>query len=134
MFNILYWVGFFYFSCGGGGAFRPTREVFIIMETSPLPLKAFTFWRTLGTHSHWAVMDFCRATHTVTRGIRLQWSSPRTRDSHLLPSTWQWICHYLNIRLRSVAAVIPWEHPTFRMPGERSNPLRYRLVKSYKVY
>ena len=39
--------------------------------------------------------------------------------SHLLPSFNQWSCHYL--RLRSVA--LGFEHPTFRMRGQHSNPL-----------
>ena len=35
----------------------------------------------LGTYGLWAVMVLQRATPTVTRGIRLYWSSPRTCDT-----------------------------------------------------
>ena len=38
--------------------------------------------------------------------------------SHLLPSVWQWSCHYLFLRLRSVATGD--RNPISRMPGERS--------------
>ena len=41
--------------------------------------------------------------------------------SHLMLSVWQWSCRYLN---RSVTA--GFENPTFRLWGERSNPLRHR--------
>ena len=34
--------------------FRPTREFFTHMETSPLPVKGCKFWPMLGTHGHWA--------------------------------------------------------------------------------
>ena len=43
---------------GGSGAFRRNREGSIYIETPPLPLKSFTCWRVLGTHGHWAVMNF----------------------------------------------------------------------------
>ena len=44
--------------------------------------------------------------------------------SHLLPSAWQWSCHYLFLRSRSVVAGN--RTPTFRLQGERSNPLHHR--------
>ena len=48
--------------------------------------------------------------------------------SHLLPSGWQWSCHYLFLRLKSVA---PGDRtPISRMRGERSTskpPLRSGL-------
>ena len=46
--------------------------------------------------------------------------------SHLLPSVWQWSCHYLFLRLRSVATGD--RTPISRMRGERSTskpPRRY---------
>ena len=53
------------------------------------------------------IVPICQcATPTVTRGIRLKWSSPRTRHTLTLPSVWLWSCHYLFFRLRSVAAGI----------------------------
>ena len=45
--------------------------------------------------------------------------------SHLLPSFWQWSCHYLFLRLRSTVAGI--RTPNFRLRGERSNRLSHRL-------
>ena len=36
------------------GGFRPTREFFTHMETSPLPVKGCKFWPMLGIHGHWA--------------------------------------------------------------------------------
>ena len=48
--------------------------------------------------------------------------------SHLLPSFWQWICHYLFLRLRSVATGN--RTPISRMRGERptSTPPRIQLT------
>ena len=51
--------------------YRPTREFFTHMETSPLPVKGCKFWPMLGTHGHWAVRVLQRTTPTVTRDIRL---------------------------------------------------------------
>ena len=34
--------------------FRLTREIFTHLETSPLPVKGWKFWRMLGTYDHWA--------------------------------------------------------------------------------
>ena len=42
--------------------------------------------------------------------------------SHLLPSVWKWSCHYLFLRLLSVAGI----RTPFRLRGERSNRLRHR--------
>ena len=36
----------------------------------------------LGTHGYLEVRILWHATFTVTKGIRLQWSFPRTRDTH----------------------------------------------------
>ena len=44
------------------------------MEKSLLP--------KYGNQDHWTVIILKRATHTVTRDIRLKWSSQRTLDSH----------------------------------------------------
>ena len=37
------------------GVFRPTREFFTHLETSPLPVKGCKFWPMVGTYDHWAV-------------------------------------------------------------------------------
>ena len=41
--------------------FRPTREFFTQMETSPFPMKGCKFWPMLGTRVHWAVRVLYRA-------------------------------------------------------------------------
>ena len=58
-----------------------SHSIFTHMETSPLPVKGSEFWPMLGTHGHWAVRVLWRATPTVTRGIRLWWSSSGTSDT-----------------------------------------------------
>ena len=68
----------FFFVCLG--VFRPTREFFSHLETSPLPVKGCKFWPILGTHGHWAVRS--EATCTVTRACPFKWSFPSTRDTH----------------------------------------------------
>ena len=50
------------------------------------------------------------------------------RHSHLMSSVWQWNCHNVLLRLMSVAAGI-WT--TFRLRGQRYNPLRPRRVKKF---
>ena len=47
------------FVCALFLSFRPTREFFTHMETSPLPVKGCKFWLVLGTHGHWAVRGAC---------------------------------------------------------------------------
>ena len=47
---------------------------------------------------------------------------------HLLPSVWQWSCHYLFLRLWSV---IRLEHQTFHLWGDRLNPPCHRCRKTY---
>ena len=46
------------------GVFRPKREFFTRMETSPLPVKGCIFWPMLGTHGHWTVrVLYCDTGH-----------------------------------------------------------------------
>ena len=107
------------------GVHRHTREFFTHKETSPLPVKTCKFWPMLGTHGHWAARVLWRAIPTVTRGIRLYWSSPRTRDTHTYcrasGSGAVTTCFY-DLRLPRLG----FKHPTFRLRGERSNLLRHR--------
>ena len=71
---------------------------------SPLPVKGCKFWPMLGCHGHWAVRVLYRATPTVTQGHPfIMVISEDPWHSHLLLSFWQWSCHYLFLRLRSVA-------------------------------
>ena len=51
----IYIMAEFVFLGGLFGVYRPTREFFTHMETSPLPVKGCKFWPKLGTHGHWTV-------------------------------------------------------------------------------
>ena len=78
----------------------------------------YRFWLLLGTYDHWAVRILMHATPTVTRDIRLYWSSPRTRDTHTYITCFN---NWGLSRLRFEQV-----HPAFRMRlGERSNRLRH---------
>ena len=73
---------------------RPTREFFTHMETSPLPVKGCKFWHMLSTHGHWAVRFLNSVPHLLWHQFRMViFEDPW--HSHLLPSVWQWSCHYL---------------------------------------
>ena len=53
--------------------------------------------------------------------------------SHLLPSVWQWSCNYHYLGLSR----LEFEHPTFRLRGQRFNPLRQRgglMSKLFQKY
>ena len=78
-----------------------------------------TNWPMLGTHGDWAVRDLYRATPTVTQGIRLKWSSPRTHDTHTCCRALSSFCDLGLSRQR-------FDHSTLCMRGERSNRLRYQ--------
>ena len=61
----------------------------------------------------------------MTRGIRLLWLSPRIRDTHTYCQAFSrgavTTCFY-DLGLSRLG----FEHPTFRLRGERSNPLPHR--------
>ena len=61
--------------------FVPLEDFFTHMETSPWPVKGCKFWPMLGTHGHCPVKVFWADTPTVTPGILVCWSSPRTRGT-----------------------------------------------------
>ena len=101
------------------GVCHPTRECFTHMETSPLPIH--------DTHSHWAVSVIWRATPTVTQGVRLLWSSPRIHDTRTCCrgfSSGAVATCFNQLGLSRLG----FEHPTYRLRGECSNPLRLFLV------
>ena len=85
------------------------------------------FWPMLGTNGNWTVRVLQRATPSVTRGIRLQWSSLRTRDTLTYCRAFGcgavMVCFYDLSVLR-----LGFEHPIFCMRGERSKSLRHRRV------
>ena len=77
------------------GVYRPTRDFSLT-------------WRRL--HCRWraANFDLCSALLAIERchthcdtGLLVISEDPW--HSHLLPSVWQWSCHYLFLRLRSVS-------------------------------
>ena len=90
--------------------FHPTIEFFFTfthMDMSPLPVKDCIFWSMLGTYSHWAVRvslewhTYCDTRHPFKMVV-----SKDPWHWHLMPSVWQWSCHYLFWWLRSVTAGI----------------------------
>ena len=96
------------------GVFRPTREFFTHIETSPLPVKGCKYWTMLGMKGHWAVGVLKRDTGHQTTCIMI----------------------ITCCRLFSSGAVTPcfnkfglprtgFEHSTFRKRVEHSNRLRH---------
>ena len=88
---------------------HPTRKFFIHMETSPLLMKG---------------CKFCRVTPTLTRIINLLWSSLRTRDTHTYCrafSSGAVTTYFYDLGLSRLG----FQHPSFRLRGERFNPLRH---------
>ena len=105
--------------------FRPIREFFIPMETSPLPVKGCKVWPLFGTHDHWAVRVVWRATsYCDTEHPFLLVISDDPWHSHLLPSVFAVELSLLVFTTRSVATVI--QTPNFRLRGDCSNPMRHR--------
>ena len=90
------------------GLFHPTQEFFLHMETSTLLTKGCKFWPIQSTHGHGAVHEGSLACHTYcdTWHPFIMVISEDPWHSHLLPSVWQWSCHYLFLQLRSVLAGI----------------------------
>ena len=78
--------------------YSPTRECFTHMETSPLPVKGCKFWPRhswpLGSEGSLTCCDMGLPFIIVI--------SEEPWHAHLLPSVWQWSCHYLFLRLRSI--------------------------------
>ena len=75
--------------------------------TSPLPMKGCKFF-TCARHSWPLSSEDSLTSHTICdTGLPFIMVIPEDpRHPHLLPSLWQWSCHYLFLRLRSVAAGI----------------------------
>ena len=78
----------------------------------------------LGTHGHLAVRVLKRATSTETWDILFKSTLPRTRDTHTYCQAFSSeavaICVYDLGRSR-----LGFEHPTYRLQGRRSSPLRH---------
>ena len=109
----------------------PIREFFTHMETSPLPVKAanLTYARKswpLSSESYLTCHTYCDTGLPFIIVI-----SEDPWHSHLLPSVWQWSCHYLFLRLRSVATGD--QTPISHMRGELSTvtPPRRFIIKQW---
>lgn len=66
------WFGFF---------FRPTREIFTLLETTLIAVKGYKFWPFLGTRVNSAVWFLSRVTPNLTRANPLWRSSLSTRNT-----------------------------------------------------
>ena len=123
------------------GVFRPTQLFFTHMEKSQLQVRGFKFWPMLGTHGHWAVRVLLHSTPTVTHGICVYQSPPRTCDTRTYCQAFGsgavTTCFY-GLGLLGLG----FKHPTFRFC--KGNTLtqcattaveRYcQWVKNYKRY
>ena len=113
-------------------------RVFCLTQASLIHLRhhhcwwrAANFLPMLLTYSHWAVRVLWHATSTVTRGIRLQWSSPRTSDTHTF-------CRAFSSRAVTTCSYdlglsrLGFDHriTTFPLRDQRFNPLIHS--RSYK--
>ena len=111
----------------------PKTDLFVCFLEFIVPLENFSLiWRR--HHCRWraANFDLCsnlwplssegsltRHTYCDTGLPFIMVISEDPWHSHLLPSVWQWSCHYLFLRLRSVATGD--RTPISRMRGERSS-------------
>ena len=87
----------FYFFVCLFGIFRPIRELFTQMETSPLPVRGWHSWQ-LSSEGSSVCHTYCDTEHPFIMVI-----SEDPWHSHLLPSVYQWNCHFQFLRLMSVA-------------------------------
>ena len=111
--------------------------------TLPLPVRGFKFWPIHSTHGHWAVralfffylysafmdidqLGFFSVPHLLRHGssVYIIIISEDPWHSHLLSSDWSWSCHYLFLRLRSVAASNT-RHSACEANTHEDNRLRY---------
>ena len=99
------------------GVFRPTREFFTHMETSPLSLKGCKFWHMLDTYGSLACHTHCDTGQSFIMVIfEDSW------HSHLLPSSGAVTACFYDLSLSQLG----FKHPNSRLRGEHSNPLRHR--------
>ena len=104
--------------------FSSHSSIFYLYGKSPLPVKGYTYWPTLGTYRHWAMRVFL-ACHTYCDTGHIFIMVPWTRDTHTyyrpFGSATVTTCFYDFSPSRLI-----FEHPTFRLQGEGSNRLRHR--------
>ena len=117
------------------GVYRPTQEFYSYGEVTIAGegLKILTYaWHSwpLSSEASLACHTHCDNGHPFIMVI-----SEDPWHSHLLPSYWQLSCHYLFLRLRSVATGD--RTPTSRTRGERSNstpPRRYIVCLNQPIH
>ena len=112
------------------GIFRPTREFFTHSETSPMPVKGCNF-------------DFCSALMAIEQlGFlsvpHLLWHVASVCNAHLRETDTHSCCTAFGSGAVTTIfydlglSRLGFEHPTFRLWGQRSNPLLYlRFSKNY---
>ena len=101
------------------------------LETSPLPVKGCKFWPMLAFMAieQWG---FFNVPHPLRQGPTVYKGHLQGPvNSHLMPSVWQWSCHYLFLRLRSIETGD--RTPISRTQGERSTPTPPRRWKSLVI-
>ena len=97
------------------GLFVPLENFY----TQPLPVNCCKFFTYTWYSWPWSYEDsLARPTPTVTRGICLWVSSTRIRDTRTYCSGAVTTCFY-DFGLSELG----FEHPTFRLRGERSDPM-----------
>ena len=102
--------------------YRLTRQFFTHMNTSPNVLIIHIYvghsW-PFSSEGSFAIHAYCKSR------IRYKLSSPRTSDTHICCRAFSsgavTTCFY-DLHLSRLG----FEHPTFRLRGQRSNPLRHR--------
>ena len=87
--------------------FVPPR-IFHSLGDVTTTVKGWQFWPMLSTYDHWAVRVFlaCYIDCDTVHSFYIMIIPEYPWHSHLLTSVWQWICHYLYLRLRTIAAGI----------------------------
>ena len=95
------------------GVFRPTREFFTHMKTSPLPVKDCKIWQrsALMAIEQWELFSV----------LHPLWHGASVYNGKLRGPVTLTTCLY-DLGLSRLG----FEHPTFRLRGERSYPLRHR--------
>ena len=101
--------------------FRSIWEFFTNLETSPLPVKGCKLWHydynsTLAIEQWWR--GFKRASPTVSRYIRLKWSSLRNHD--IYTCCWAFSSGAVTTCYNDIGLSRPgFEHTTFQMREKR---------------
>ena len=94
------------------------------METSPIPVKGFKFWPLFSTHGHWAERFF-RVPYPLWHGASVY--NSHFRRTETLTPFWAFSSGTVTICFYDLGlSRLGFEHPNFRLWGQRSNPIRKR--------